>query len=294
LLTINDFIYFEAAARLKSITKAAEELYISQQAISASISKSEAYFETKLFTHTARKSELTTFGQRVYPIAKEIIENVNEIQAMPYQNKTHAITILYNPMLVFHEALLFKTIQAFQKSRPEIPVLLFTDNANLAQKKNYSLVCYTSVTQNKLAKYLRSYKIIPFCRDRCCLIFNKNSSSGAPKKLLTLNHVKENDLLLERLKDIGMIYQGLPENKESLEDILSLITLDPGYTALTTHVALSRYPELCQRFIIKDFPDFPIQEHIVACNKYQLQSSPYLKEFLDLFLQKSRESNASI
>ena len=55
---------FESAARLKSFTLAAQELHLTQSAISHQVRKLEDYFGCALFIRRNRRVELTLEGQR--------------------------------------------------------------------------------------------------------------------------------------------------------------------------------------------------------------------------------------
>jgi LysR family transcriptional regulator, glycine cleavage system transcriptional activator len=57
---------FEAAARLESFTLAAEELHLSQSAISHQVKELEAYFGRPLFHRRNRRVETTAEGQRLF------------------------------------------------------------------------------------------------------------------------------------------------------------------------------------------------------------------------------------
>src|SRR3984885_14180315 len=57
---------FEAAARLESFTLAAEELHLSQSAISHQVKELEAYFGLPLFHRRNRRVETTAEGRRLF------------------------------------------------------------------------------------------------------------------------------------------------------------------------------------------------------------------------------------
>src|SRR5688572_33436188 len=56
---------FEAAGRLRSFSRAAEELFVSQAAISRQIRELETTLKTPLFLRLHRKVELTETGHRL-------------------------------------------------------------------------------------------------------------------------------------------------------------------------------------------------------------------------------------
>src|ERR1700709_1782075 len=57
---------FEAAARLESFTRAAEELHLSQSAISHQVKELEEYFGRPLFYRRNRRGETTAGGRRLF------------------------------------------------------------------------------------------------------------------------------------------------------------------------------------------------------------------------------------
>src|SRR5436309_14042273 len=64
---------FEAAARTLSFTKAAEELFITQSAVSRQIKALEDHLGLKLFERQPRALKLTENGQAFYPIATVVL-----------------------------------------------------------------------------------------------------------------------------------------------------------------------------------------------------------------------------
>lgn len=67
---------FVSAARLHSITLAAEELYISQPAVSHSIVRLEEALGCRLFARTPRGVRLTSEGETLYPYAAAALEQL--------------------------------------------------------------------------------------------------------------------------------------------------------------------------------------------------------------------------
>jgi len=67
---------FEAAARTLSFTKAAEELFITQSAVSRQIKALEGEFGLKLFERRARSLTLTEDGLTLYRIATEVLDRL--------------------------------------------------------------------------------------------------------------------------------------------------------------------------------------------------------------------------
>lgn len=64
---------FINVAEKKSFSKAAEALYLSQSTVSTHISNLEAYYGHKLFDRLGKEIVLTGAGEKLYPLAKEIL-----------------------------------------------------------------------------------------------------------------------------------------------------------------------------------------------------------------------------
>ena len=73
---LNSLRAFEAAARHLSFTKAAEELFVTQAAISHQIKALEDYLGVELFIRRNRKLLLTDEGQLYWPKIRDIFEKL--------------------------------------------------------------------------------------------------------------------------------------------------------------------------------------------------------------------------
>jgi len=86
-MTLKEQLYICTLARCQTITKASEELYISQPALSAYVSKVETYLGVKLFERTGKRLLLTPIGEEYVIRAgqmlklKEEFDNLLEQQA---------------------------------------------------------------------------------------------------------------------------------------------------------------------------------------------------------------------
>ena len=73
-MELRDLKYFLAVARLKNITRAADELHISQPALSKQIQSLELELDTKLFNRGKKSTTLTESGMLFVQRAREMIE----------------------------------------------------------------------------------------------------------------------------------------------------------------------------------------------------------------------------
>jgi DNA-binding transcriptional LysR family regulator len=65
-------------AKYKSISRASEELHISQQGLSKTIEKAENELGVKVFTRTSQGMELTDFGFMVLPVVQSMLSSFEE------------------------------------------------------------------------------------------------------------------------------------------------------------------------------------------------------------------------
>jgi LysR family transcriptional activator of nhaA len=79
-LNYHHLLYFWTVARVGSVTRACEELHLTQPAISAQLRTLERSLGEKLFARSGRQLVLTEVGQVVYRYADEIFRTGRELQ----------------------------------------------------------------------------------------------------------------------------------------------------------------------------------------------------------------------
>ncbi len=75
---LNSFSTFESAARLESYSKAADELYITQAAVSQQMRTLENTLGVKLFVRTGRKMQLTQSGETLFASVSQAFESLEQ------------------------------------------------------------------------------------------------------------------------------------------------------------------------------------------------------------------------
>ena len=78
-MTLNQLKYFCTACRTRSITKASEELFVTQPTISIAIKDLEAEFNIILFARHGNHLELTSAGETFYEKAKDLLKHSTEM-----------------------------------------------------------------------------------------------------------------------------------------------------------------------------------------------------------------------
>lgn len=134
-MTERELLYVKTVADEKSISKAAEKLFLSQPSLSKCIQKIESSLGTKLFTRTNTGLVLTFAGEKYYKIATDILRMYNdfEIEISEINNlKKGRITIgitIYLATLVLPQIL-----PPFKREYPNIEVIIAEKNSTELEK----------------------------------------------------------------------------------------------------------------------------------------------------------------
>lgn len=118
---------FEAAARLLSFKKAAEELCVSPPAVSQQIKVFEDYLQEPLFDRSERRLKLTPAGDYYYQIAKDIIQSHHKGYRnfeRTFKNPTLQISV---PLFITQE-LLIPHYLGFRQYSPDTELRINTGN----------------------------------------------------------------------------------------------------------------------------------------------------------------------
>lgn len=123
-MTLNQLHYFCVASRCHSITKAAQELYVTQPTVSTAIRDLEIEFGISLFYRKGNRLVLTEEGAALYEKATCIIQYCDELKAeyLSVNRMKSPLRIGIPPML---SSVFFPELSdAFQEKYPNIPIML--------------------------------------------------------------------------------------------------------------------------------------------------------------------------
>ena len=94
LPALNALRAFEAAARHLSFTRAAEELFVTQSAVSRQVQALEEFLGVKLFERRHKALSLTEAGQAYYrPVAAALAELRAATQRLREATRGHVLTV---------------------------------------------------------------------------------------------------------------------------------------------------------------------------------------------------------
>ena len=130
IASLDFFKGFEAAARHLSFTKAAEELFLTQSAVSRQIQALEESLGVKLFARRNRGLALTEAGQQMYRAADLALRTLREAaERVVPGNKQKMVTVTSS--MAFCSLWLIPRLSAFRKAHADVDVRISANNSVL-------------------------------------------------------------------------------------------------------------------------------------------------------------------
>ncbi|WP_340608491.1 LysR substrate-binding domain-containing protein [Xenorhabdus bharatensis] len=117
---------FEAAARLRSFKRAAEELSVTATAISHRIRVLEEYLECSLFLRKVRAVELTPNGLTLFTAVHSGFETIST--AIKHIQKPRRQSVMLSTTPAFATKWLIPRLSLFQEAHPDIDLHIHTSN----------------------------------------------------------------------------------------------------------------------------------------------------------------------
>lgn len=124
---LKSLVAFEACARHQSISKAANELHVTQAAVSQHIKSLEQYLGFALFNREQRRLRLSSQGQQYYPTVRQSLLAIrNQTQALTHKAQPEQLTIKVNTSFAYFW--LAPMLADFHHKYPYIHIRLHTDD----------------------------------------------------------------------------------------------------------------------------------------------------------------------
>ena len=136
---LNALRVFEVAARHASFTRAAEELHVTQSAVSKQVATLEDHLGRALFIRGHRSLELTEAGQMCARAARHSFELLEQKLSLLDGTASHRMTVLTD--VDFARLWLFPRLPEFEGRYPEMQISLATKNftAPVTEQESFDL-----------------------------------------------------------------------------------------------------------------------------------------------------------
>jgi len=302
-MKLEDLDLFLNVANYKSMTTAANILYLAPQNVSKIISKMETELDTTLFTRTRQGCYLTESGTALYSVASEMLKQWNYFQqAIPNKKNnttlTGSIRILASNQLIHLVAAFAKE---FQNDYPNIKIDLIEQptlyiHGDVINSNNFDIICSSyerSFLMKKNEDGNRRQRVYILKEEPLRLFFNKKNSDLTNLSLVSNNQLNDVPLVLYRTFD---------SNKTIFSDALEQAGIHPNYIFSSNNISL------CQQYVIDgtaayidtnlmfnstfhplyipEIVSLPLQEKITICHALFLNRN--LPPHVELFLQYFR------
>ncbi len=303
MLTFKDLQYFESTARLKSVSKAAEEQFISQPAISQSLKKTENYFGVPLFERSPSAIHLTQAGTELYFHVEELLQLQNKLFTSVKTNQTYnAINITILPLPIY-QSIFYLAKALFNQKYPDIPIHIYEASFDLPPNAEPSFfTCFSPEVNGKDRFYTKWLHQIPHLKateimtDYFCLLGNRaHRHTHTPIKIDTLFSIEsvktlpmfEEKKFLNHIRKSGFIYQKpiVYFDPISYDNIVNYVHSDPSCFALLPSNFILPYLGVLTVFDFK----FLMSHHYVAYNQIALHRFPQAQYFLEILLNEAQK-----
>jgi len=198
LPAINGLVTFEAAARRLSFTEAADELCVTQAAVSRQIKRLEDQLGCQLFLRVRRHLELSVEGERLFQAATMGLGHIATV-CDDIRRSTTLEQVTIAATHAFSSFWLMPRIRTFQQQYPDIKVhVVATDNAQeqRSEKVDLALTCGDSALQGHEIHYLFGERAYPVCSPS---YLGTHSLPKLPKELLTHRLLNMDEQVWENL-----------------------------------------------------------------------------------------------
>jgi DNA-binding transcriptional LysR family regulator len=155
---------FEAAARHLSFTRAAEELFLTQSAVSRQVQALEQSLGVRLFERRTRALLLTESGQVLYRVAQQVLEALHDAaQKLRGDAAVRAVTVTTTPG--FAALWLIPRLARFTEAHPGVDVRISATYEPIAlERAGVDLaVRYAEASAMQGARPLFGEEVLPVC-----------------------------------------------------------------------------------------------------------------------------------
>jgi len=156
---------FEAAARNLSFTKAADELFVTQSAVSRQVKAIEDHLGTALFVRHHRALSLTAAGHELYRATAQALRQLADT-ATKIRERDSGRTLTVTTTIGFASLWLIPRLADFRSQRPDIDIRIGADNKMLDLEREGIEVAIRYCTPKaapRIATKLFGEEVLPVC-----------------------------------------------------------------------------------------------------------------------------------
>ena len=185
---------FHTVAKRLNFTKAADELCITQPAVSKHIQEIENHFKVKLFDRNGTKIKLTEAGETLLQYTNQLFSIYSNLEfELNSLNQRHNGKLRIGASTTIAQYVLSPLLASFHKKFPDITVTLLINNTEqieqALQNKDIDFGIIEGQSKNV------SFKYTEFIKDEIVLVANINHPA-AKKEMIPLDELLKTPLLI--------------------------------------------------------------------------------------------------
>ena len=283
---------FKIVANHSSFTKAAEQLFISQPAVSKTIRNLEEEYKVTLFLRKRNSIELTNEGKAFLIYTNKILAVFSEMDnQFLYQKKTFPNLINFGVSTTLANYIIPKVIAKFRVQFPETNFKIASKNSGDIEELILNQELDFGITEGKNTNRKLQFK--KFIKDEIVLV--TNSKNNAFKKGVIDSNTLQEIPIIEREMGSGtreIIYAFLNTNKikklnnvvtlNSTEAIKNYLYYSDNYALISIHAIIDDLKN--NKLKIIDIKGFTIERwfYFVSRTGYQSNLMSYFENFIRL------------
>ena len=287
---------FDTVARRLNFTKAAEELFITQPAVTKHIPELESYFKTTLFERNGSKITLSPAGETLLQYTTQLFTVYRNLEfEMNALVQQHSGKLRIGASTTVAQYVLPPVLASFHKKFKDIKISLTTGNTEQVEQRIQNKEADLGIIEGRSRK--TALKYTQFIKDEIVLVSGINNPL-AKKPEISLNDLKKISLLLREpgsgtlevithaLKPLGMKISDLHiemqlDSTESMKNYL-LYSNSMAFVSLHSVLKELRNKECC----IIDVKGLGIERYF-----YFIQPFGQPESLVDLFMKFAAHYN---
>jgi DNA-binding transcriptional LysR family regulator len=294
-LTLQQLRLFEAVARNGSFTRAAEELHLTQPAVSIQIKRLEEQVALPLFEQVGKKIFPTAAGKELARASEDILGRLQELKDTVDTLEGTVKGPLNVSVVTTAKYFIPRLLGAFLQQYPEVePRFNFSNRATVIQRLNDNLDDFVVMGQIPASKNLEAY---PFLENILVVVAHPDHPLAKQEYISLEELVKQRFLVREPGSGTRMVVERmLDKHSLALEPYMELGSseaIKQGVMAGLGLAALSLHSLVLERnagkLVVLNAEGFPIKRRWYAVHLKGKKLSLVGRTFLDFILTNSEQ-----
>ncbi|MDH5388702.1 MAG: LysR family transcriptional regulator [Gammaproteobacteria bacterium] len=291
--TLQQLKLFEAVSRHASYTRAAEEMHLTQPAVSIQLKRLEEQVGLPLFEHVGKKIFPTVAGKTMYQASCDILARVSELKNSVETLKGEVKGPLQLAVVTTSKYFMPHLLGMFLTKYPDVePKLVFTNRAKVMQRLHNNEDDFVVMGQIPEDDHLETY---PFLENILVVAAHPDHPLANTKQINLDEIVGERFLMREQGSGTRLVFDRLLEEKSlklepymelgSSEAIKQGVMAGLGLAMLSLHSL--RLELAAKKLVVLDVEGFPVKRRWFAVHLKGRKLSLVARTFLDFILTES-------